>query len=58
MGIRFVKNEKRSKRCLVIPHQLAYGHRKISLMLIPAYSNLIFEIELIDIYKSKKANKL
>ena len=47
-----LKMKKGSKRCLIIPHQLAYGHRKMS-DLIPAYSNLIFEIELIDINKSK-----
>ena len=38
-----LKMKKGSKRCLIIPHQLAYGHRKMS-DLIPAYSNLIFEI--------------
>lgn len=48
-----LKMKKGSKRCLVIPYQLAYGHRKIA-DVIPAYSNLIFEIRLIDIYKSKK----
>ena len=47
-----LKMTKGSKRCLVIPYQLAYGHRKIA-DVIPAYSNLIFEIKLVDIYKSK-----
>ena len=47
-----LKMKKGSKRCLVIPYQLAYGHRKIA-DVIPAYSNLIFEIKLVDIYKSK-----
>ena len=45
-------------RCLVIPYQLAYGHREIKSLrrdgnVIPAYSTLIFEVNLIEIYKSK-----
>ena len=40
------------KRCLVIPHQLAYGHRGTEK--IPSYSTLIFEIELIDIEKNNE----
>ena len=47
-----LKMKKGSKRCLVIPYQLAYGHRKIA-DVIPSYSNLIFEIKLVDIDKSK-----
>ena len=47
--------KKGSKRCLVIPHQLAYGHRSFDK--IPPYSTLIFEIELIDIEKNNKENK-
>ena len=50
MGIRFDQHEKRKKRCLVIPHQLAYGHRSFDV--IPSYSTLIFEIEIIDIFKN------
>jgi len=42
--------KKGSIRCLVIPHQLAYGHRSFDK--IPPYSTLIFEIELIDIEKN------
>ena len=52
IGKGLLKMTKGSKRCLVIPYQLAYGHRKIA-DVIPAYSNLIFEIKLVDIYKSK-----
>ena len=47
-----LKMKKGSKRCLIIPYQLAYGHREIA-DVIPAYSNLIFEIKLVDIYKNK-----
>ena len=39
-----------SKRCLVIPHQLAYGHRNFD-DIIPAYSTLIFEVHLLEIEK-------
>ena len=48
-----LKMKKGSTRCLVIPHQLAYGHRAMG-DVIPAYSTLIFEVQLIDIFKSKK----
>ena len=48
-----LKMKKGSTRCLVIPHQLAYGHRDMG-NIIPAYSTLIFEVQLIEIYKSKK----
>ena len=54
-----LKMKKGSKRCLVIPHQLAYGPR--SFPKIPAYSTLIFEVELIKIKKKaqiKKRNNL
>ena len=50
-----LKMKKGSKRCLVIPYQLAYGHR--SLGRIPPYSTLIFEIELLGIEKNNKENK-
>ena len=44
--------KKGGKRCLVIPHQLAYGHRSFDK--IPPYSTLIFEIDLVDIKKNKQ----
>ena len=44
-----INMRKGSKRCLVIPHQLAYGHRSFDV--IPSYSTLIFEIEIIEIFK-------
>ena len=47
-----LKMRKGSTRCLVIPHQLAYGHRQMG-DLIPSYSTLIFEVNLIDIHKHK-----
>ena len=47
-----LKMKKGGIRCLVIPYQLAYGHRKMG-NVIPAYSTLIFEVNLIEIYKSK-----
>ena len=47
-----LKMKKGSIRCLVIPHQLAYGHRSFDK--IPPYSTLIFEIELINIKKNKQ----
>ncbi|MBF96984.1 MAG: FK506-binding protein [Alphaproteobacteria bacterium MarineAlpha9_Bin4] len=47
--------KKGSKRCLVIPHQLAYGHRSFDK--IPPYSTLIFEIELIEINKNNREGK-
>ena len=47
-----LKMKKGDKRCLVIPHQLAYGHRSFDK--IPPYSTLIFEIELIKIEKNKQ----
>ena len=47
-----LKMKKGGKRCLVVPHQLAYGHRSFDK--IPPYSTLIFEIELIDIKKNNK----
>ena len=47
-----LKMKKGATRCLVIPHQLAYGHREMG-NVIPAYSTLIFEVNLIEIYKSK-----
>ena len=40
-----------SKRCLVIPPQLAYGARGLDN--IPSFSTLIFEIELVDIQRIK-----
>ena len=54
-----LKMKKGGIRCLVIPYQLAYGHREIKSQrskgnLIPAYSTLIVEVQLIDIFKSKK----
>ena len=36
-----LKMKKGSKRCLVIPHQLAYGHRGTEK--IPSYSTLILK---------------
>ncbi len=50
-----LKMKKGSKRCLVVPYQLAYGHRSYNM--IPPYSTLIFEIELIEIEKNNKENK-
>ncbi len=47
-----LKMKKGGIRCLVIPHQLAYGHREMG-KVIPAYSTLIFEVNLIEIGKSK-----
>ena len=47
-----LKMKKGDKRCLVIPHQLAYGHRSFDK--IPPYSTLIFEIELIKIEKNSQ----
>ena len=47
-----LRMKKGSIRCLVIPHQLAYGHRSFDK--IPPYSTLIFEIELIKIEKNKQ----
>ena len=47
-----LKMREGSKRCLVIPHQLGYGHRKYNS--IPPYSTLIFEIELLKINKNKQ----
>ena len=47
-----LRMKKGALRCLVIPYQLAYGHRKMG-NVIPAYSTLIFEVNLIEIYKSK-----
>ena len=47
-----LKMKKGGIRCLVIPYQLAYGHREMG-KVIPAYSTLIFEVTLIEIYKSK-----
>ena len=37
-----LKMKEGSKRCLVIPHQLAYGHRSFD-DIIPAYSTLILK---------------
>ena len=53
-----LRMKKGGLRCLVIPHQLAYGHREINSKgkedtLIPAYSTLIFEVNLIEIDKNK-----
>ena len=45
-----LKMKEGSKRCLVIPHQLAYGHRSFD-DIIPAYSTLIFEVHVIEIKK-------
>ena len=45
-----LKMKEGSKRCLVIPHQFAYGHRSFD-DIIPAYSTLIFEVQLIEIKK-------
>ena len=47
-----LKMKKGGIRCLVIPYQLAYRHREMG-KVIPAYSTLIFEVTLIEIYKSK-----
>ena len=37
------------KRCLIIPPHLAYGNRSVGGGLIPANSNLIFEIILLGV---------
>ncbi len=50
-----LKMKKGSKRCLVIPHQLAYAHRSFD-DIIPSYSTLIFEVQLIEINKTKDNN--
>ena len=50
-----LKMKKGSKRCLVIPNQLAYSHRSFD-DIIPAYSTLIFEVHLIEVYKNKDDN--
>ena len=52
--IGLIRMKKGNKRCLVVPHQLGYGHRGID-GVIPAYSALIFEVDLIDIFKNKEA---
>ena len=53
-----LRMKKGGLRCLVIPHQLAYGHREIKSLrrdgnVIPAYSTLIFEVNLIEIDKNE-----
>ena len=52
--IGLLKMKKGNKRCLVVPHQLGYGHRGLP-DIIPAYSALIFEVELVDILKDKES---